>query len=61
MIYGFGIIGVGMIAEMHAKAIKELEAGRLVACYDKNGDRAKSFASQYGGTSYTDLDSIKAM
>ncbi|NQT57872.1 MAG: Gfo/Idh/MocA family oxidoreductase [Bacteroidetes bacterium] len=60
MIYGFGIIGVGMIAEMHAKAINELESGKLVACFDKNENRAKDFAAQYGGTSYTNLDEFLA-
>ena len=33
MSYNFGIIGLGMIAEMHAKAIDSLEKGTLVACF----------------------------
>ena len=56
MVYGFGIIGVGMIAEMHAEAISKIESGKLVACFDKNENRAKDFASRFNIAYYTELD-----
>ena len=33
MTVGFGIIGAGMIAEMHAKSMQELENVRLIGFY----------------------------
>jgi predicted dehydrogenase len=39
--HGFGIIGCGMIAEYHAKAIGELENAALLGVYDTSADRAK--------------------
>ena len=34
MATGFGIIGCGMIARFHAKAVADLRNARVVACYD---------------------------
>ena len=53
---GFGIIGLGMIAEFHAKAIKEIPGCHLVAGYDQVPGKADSFCSQNGGRPYTSLD-----
>lgn len=44
---GFGIIGLGMIAELHARAIKESKYGRLVAAASRNPEKAKKFASEF--------------
>ncbi len=44
----FGIIGTGMIAHFHAKAIAAMENGTLHSCYNRNADRAKAFAEEYG-------------
>ena len=60
MKHGFGIIGLGMIAEMHAKAIRDIPDAQLVACFDVNSERAKQFCAIYGGTAYTALDSFLA-
>ncbi len=32
MKYGFGIVGLGMIADFHAKAITDMEGGHVAAC-----------------------------
>jgi predicted dehydrogenase len=39
--HGFGIIGCGMIAEYHARAIGEIPGARLVAVYDSSAARDK--------------------
>ncbi len=31
---GFGIIGCGMIADFHARAIADVRGAKLAACYD---------------------------
>jgi predicted dehydrogenase len=60
MKHKFGIIGLGMIAEMHAKAIQDIPEAEVVACFDVNGERAKEFCVTYGGTPYVDLDRFLA-
>ena len=42
------VIGCGMIAQFHAKAIADLDNAKLVACYDMAGDRAKAFGEEQG-------------
>ncbi len=52
---GFGIVGVGMIAGFHARAIAESGSGRLVACCDIDAGRAQAFAAAHGCGGYADL------
>ena len=42
----FGIIGTGMIAQVHADAIKLADNSELVMVYDKVPEKAKSFAEK---------------
>lgn len=44
----FGIVGCGIIAEVHAKCLAEIEEARLVAVYDRARDRADRFAETHG-------------
>jgi len=53
---GFGIIGTGAIATMHALAIKDMEAGKLVGCFDIRKEASEKFASKYDCKAYSDLD-----
>lgn len=55
MSHGFGIIGCGMIARFHAKAIAELPSARLVACYDSVPAAAEKLAAETGCKSYAKL------
>lgn len=57
---GWGIIGCGMIAKFHAKAISEIRGSRLVACYARDSAKASAFAGQYGGTPYDNLQAMLA-
>lgn len=60
MATGFGIVGCGMIARFHAKAIADVKSAKLVACYARRLASADAFASEYGGTAYTSLDDMLA-
>lgn len=55
---GWGIIGCGMIAKFHAKAISEIRGARLVACYARDAAKANAFASEYGGSPYDKLEAM---
>jgi len=46
--HGFGIIGCGVIAPFHAKAIADLPNARLVAVADTVVERARDVASDFG-------------
>lgn len=55
-IIGFGIIGTGTIARVHAKAVSEMTGVKLVACYDILPERAEVFANEYGIKSFSSLE-----
>jgi predicted dehydrogenase len=57
---GFGIVGTGIIAAMHADAIATLPGARLVAVTDVDADAAAVFAASRGGTAERDLDALLA-
>jgi UDP-N-acetyl-2-amino-2-deoxyglucuronate dehydrogenase len=44
---GFGIIGVGMIADFHAQAIAHTRGGKLVGVATRNADNARAFAAKH--------------
>src|SRR6476659_4691220 len=44
----FGLIGCGMIAGYHAKAINAIPGAKLVAVAERSEDRAKAFATAEG-------------
>ncbi len=60
MTTGFGIIGCGMIANFHARAIADLGNARLVACYNRSAPKAEALAAEFGGDVYTDLAQMLA-
>jgi UDP-N-acetyl-2-amino-2-deoxyglucuronate dehydrogenase len=45
---GFGIVGVGMIADFHARAIAGTTGGRLVGVATRNLENARVFAERHG-------------
>lgn len=52
---GFGLVGTGMGADIHALQIKELEYGELTGVYGRNEQRARQFADKHGAKRwYTD-------
>jgi predicted dehydrogenase len=60
--HGFGIIGCGMIAEFHTRAINEIEGARVVAAYTRNpANGAKIAGLAEGGCAvFDDLDAMLA-
>ncbi len=55
---GFGIIGCGMIADFHAKAIADTPGAKLVACTDRVAASAKRFADSQDIEAFDDLDGM---
>jgi len=54
----FGIVGTGMIADFHARALAEIPEARLVACADAKSERAETFGARQGCAAYGDLQSF---
>ena len=63
MAIGFGIIGCGMIAHFHARAIGDVRGAKLVACCDKGvGDRScttSSFAFRKRAAVASSIQSVR--
>jgi UDP-N-acetyl-2-amino-2-deoxyglucuronate dehydrogenase len=60
MTIGFGIIGCGMIAQFHARAIADIRGARVVACYDQVPAAADRLAETIGCKAYHDLRAMLA-
>ncbi|MDD4891182.1 MAG: Gfo/Idh/MocA family oxidoreductase [Phycisphaerae bacterium] len=58
--FGFGIIGTGMIADFHARAIADLPNAKLVAGCDINRERVDAFAAKHACRAYTDFQQMLA-
>ncbi|HYG75794.1 MAG TPA: Gfo/Idh/MocA family oxidoreductase [Planctomycetota bacterium] len=58
--FGFGIVGLGTIAEFHARAIQAMSGGHLLAAFSrKGGERADKFAADFGVKVHTgDFDAF---
>ncbi|MEZ5278124.1 MAG: Gfo/Idh/MocA family oxidoreductase [Opitutaceae bacterium] len=57
---GFAIVGTGAIAETHATAIGMVEGAELRAVFNRNGDKARAFAREFGSRVEADLPSLLA-
>jgi predicted dehydrogenase len=60
MSIGFGIIGCGMIARFHAKAVAEIPGARVVACFDSVPAAADKYADEIGCKAYHRLEDMLA-
>src|SRR6187399_606339 len=60
--HGLGIIGCGMIAEFHTRAIQEIPGARVAAGYDRFPERAQKIAELAGEGCriHNDLDDLLA-
>lgn len=56
----FGIIGSGMIAQFHAKAIEAMDGSQLHSVYSRNPESSKALADEHGCTGYNDIDAFLA-
>jgi predicted dehydrogenase len=57
---GFGIIGCGMIARFHARAIDDIRGANVVACFDNMPGAADKLAEELGCKAYHKLDDMLA-
>lgn len=55
---GWAIIGCGMIAKFHARAIAEIKGSKLVAVHSRSIEKANEFAKAFGGTGYDNLSKM---
>lgn len=58
MAIGFAIVGCGMIARFHAKAIADIPGAKLVACHSKTHASAEKFAAETGCKPYKYLSDM---
>jgi UDP-N-acetyl-2-amino-2-deoxyglucuronate dehydrogenase len=58
--HGFGIVGTGVIAAMHAAAVAALPGARLVAVADVRPESAQAFARAHGCAAEPDLSTLLA-
>ncbi|MBL7697528.1 MAG: Gfo/Idh/MocA family oxidoreductase [Chitinophagaceae bacterium] len=56
--FGFGIIGTGVIAHFHAKAIVEIENAKLIGVFNINKQKADLFAGTHNCIAYATLDEM---
>ena len=56
----FGIIGAGMIANFHAKAIQAMAGGELHSVFGRSPEKAAATAMELGCKGYSDLDEFLA-
>ena len=54
----FAVVGAGMIGELHAKVISEMEGAELAAVCSRSMERAKGLTDTYGGEPTTDFDGL---
>ena len=60
MAVGFGIVGCGLIAKFHSKAVDDIRSAKVAACYDTIPAAADRLAAEIGCTAYHDLDAMLA-
>ena len=59
--FGFGIIGAGIISDIHAQAINAIPNAKLVGVYTPNKNKSQAFADKYNCESYDTLEAMLAV
>lgn len=57
-IWNFGIIGAGLIADFHARAIQSLQNARLVGICGSSPGKVNALAQKYSCRAFSDLEEI---
>ena len=60
MSIGVGVVGCGMIAGFHAKAIADAKGAHLAGCFDRSIERAKAFAEENDCKAYDTMEAMLA-
>jgi UDP-N-acetyl-2-amino-2-deoxyglucuronate dehydrogenase len=56
--FGFGIVGAGIISDIHAQAIKAIPDAKLVGVYSRTKNKSQAFADKYNCNSYDTLEAL---
>lgn len=59
-IYGFAILGTGLISKFHARAIRDVANAKLVAVCSRDPARADAFAAEFGCEAFVSLGAMLA-
>jgi UDP-N-acetyl-2-amino-2-deoxyglucuronate dehydrogenase len=59
-IYKFGVVGTGMIAQFHSKALAAMPDAEMVACFDRSVERANAFGAENNIAAYGNIDDFLA-
>ncbi len=57
-VLGVGIVGCGIISDIHAAALKDIPAGNLVSIFSRSPEKATAFAEKYKIKAATDWRSF---
>src|SRR5580698_5956852 len=57
---GFAVVGTGMIAEVHAQAIKDTPEARLAAVWTRSAEKRNEFAARFGCRPVESLEALVA-
>jgi predicted dehydrogenase len=55
---GFGLMGTGLVAPFHAKALQASQKGALIAACDVSEERLGKFTAEFGCAGYTSLEAM---
>ena len=58
--FGFGIVGAGMIAHVHAQAIAQIKKAKLIGIYSINKIKSEPFAEKHTCTAFDTLEEMLA-
>lgn len=58
--YGIGIVGCGMIADFHAKAIADIQGAQLVGACSRRKESSDKFAEKFGCNSFENVEQLLA-
>ncbi len=56
--WNFGVVGAGLIADFHARAIRDIPNAKFIACCDTNLPRAQALAQKYAGRAYASYEEM---
>jgi predicted dehydrogenase len=56
--WNFGIVGAGLIADFHARAIADIPNAKLVACCDSVAEKAKKLADKHGCKAFNSFEQM---
>jgi len=59
-VWNFGIIGAGLIADFHARAIEDIDNAKLAGFFDIVDERSKKPAEEFSVTAFESLDEMLA-